>query len=176
MPNVLSVNAQQPTHRVASRDITQAFAQAGTKLVRQICANAPSFLNLGNEVSLMFQYLLYGLVESGVHWLLRYNDHHKSRLHLRPSAFDFCLLHLHIYFCDTQHLGPSLNPSSTGKSFTFNEKRLDVPCHASPKGIVAIQVEDVLFGDSDEFLDLEEREVQVFDHKPRAVVDKSTSI
>lgn len=171
---VLSVNSQQPNRKVASGDITQAFAQSRTPVARPIFAKAPTFLGLGHDIILMLLYPLYGLSESGVHWLYRYHGHHRSRLRIRHAAYGYCSLYSNGYFGDALPVRQPVNQAAPQTTVKFNSTSLHVPAEQGPRGIVAMHVDDTLLGDNDEFLALEEREVQIFDHKPRTVLSRHT--
>lgn len=125
---VISLNTEQNGCKVAEKDITQAFAQAKTKLQRPIFANAPPFMKLGLDTILMFIYPLYGLLDSGVHWLFRYHGHHRKRLSSRAAAYDYCFIYIPSYHGNiTSDEHTSKIPSqSTGSSVTFNDKNIAI--------------------------------------------------
>jgi Reverse transcriptase (RNA-dependent DNA polymerase) len=74
------------------RDITQAYVQSETKLVREFYAKPPSDLRLPEESILKVVKPLYGIPEAGNHWYKTYRDHHVNRLKMRMSSYDSCLL------------------------------------------------------------------------------------
>lgn len=57
-----STNAWQPGRCVASRDITQSYGQASTRLQRSIYAQALLFLDLGPAILVILLLPLFGLV------------------------------------------------------------------------------------------------------------------
>ncbi|KAI0991501.1 hypothetical protein K3495_g16686 [Podosphaera aphanis] len=76
------------------RDITQAYVQSSTKLLRPIYATPPK--EMCNEFLprdiLKILKPLYGIPESGTHWYGTYHTHHETKLGMENSTYDPCLL------------------------------------------------------------------------------------
>lgn len=79
------------------RDISQAYTQSHTKLLRDIYCTLPKELrHLYPEGTIMKVILpLYGIAEAGVHWFATYQKHHKEQLSMITSTYDPCLLVTH---------------------------------------------------------------------------------
>jgi hypothetical protein len=125
----LAASMRHPEHirmgsdmHLAIRDITQAYVQATTKLLRNIFAWPPE--EIANEFPpgtiFMVMLPLYGIPESGNHWFNTYHKHHIEKLQMETSTYDPCLL------------------ISTMKSNEF--------------GIVGMQTDDTLILGDDDFL------------------------
>ena len=76
------------------RDITMAYTQSKTPMQRVIFVRLPSELKNKYPEGTLLRVVkpLYGLAESGTYWFETYSRHHQRELHMRPSAFDPCLL------------------------------------------------------------------------------------
>jgi hypothetical protein len=81
---------------VLIRDITQAYTQATSELIRDIFVKAPpellKALNLPDGTILQVVRPLYGVPEAGNHWFKTYHSHHRIELDMEQSTFDPCLL------------------------------------------------------------------------------------
>ncbi|KAF1937344.1 hypothetical protein EJ02DRAFT_477004 [Clathrospora elynae] len=79
---------------VELHDITQAYPQAQTELLRTILAHLPKELTTkypeGTIICVIK--LLYGIAEAGVHWFATYQGHHCKELDMATSTYDPCLL------------------------------------------------------------------------------------
>jgi hypothetical protein len=79
---------------LSSRDISQAYTQATSFLVRRILAYPPKEIKdtfpLGTIM--IVRKPLYGVPEAGTHWWATYNKHHKVELKMETSSYDPCLL------------------------------------------------------------------------------------
>lgn len=122
----LLLNSQQDSSEVASCDIILAFAQTFTMLQRPVYAKETALLHFGTEIILRFIYALYGLVEFGVHWLLRYHGHHHTQLHLKPADYDLCLQYSPLYFGEV-HISPPPDTRSQQAQVKFNRETLALP-------------------------------------------------
>ena len=74
------------------RDISQAYTQSHTFLVRDFYVRPPQELNLPPGVLLKVLRLLYGIPEAGTHWFRTYHSHHTEKLKLQQASYDPCLL------------------------------------------------------------------------------------
>ena len=74
------------------RDITQAYTQSASDLVRDIYARPPREIDLWTNCLLRIIKPLYGIAESGNHWFNTYHKHHLEELHMKQSTYDPCLL------------------------------------------------------------------------------------
>lgn len=76
------------------RDITQAYIQSTTDLQRTILLQLPVEMRDKYPAGTMMWCVkpLYGIAESGVHWFVTYQNHHKDKLDMAQSTFDPCLL------------------------------------------------------------------------------------
>ena len=75
------------------RDISQAYVQLRTPLVRDFYARLPPKLGLPAETILKVVCPLYGVPEAGNHWFQTYHKHHRKQLQMEQSTYDPCLLH-----------------------------------------------------------------------------------
>lgn len=73
------------------RDVSQAYINSLSKLVRPIYVWAPDGVNLGGKLLMVIR-PLYGIPEAGTHWFKTYHDHHLEKLGLTISSYDPCLL------------------------------------------------------------------------------------
>lgn len=71
------------------RDISQAYVQSKSSLVRPFFVKLPVGADLGGNI-LKINRLLYGIPEAGNHWFKTYHEHHVDKLHLTTSTFDPC--------------------------------------------------------------------------------------
>ena len=80
------------------RDISQAYVQSSTKLVRDFYIRAPAELStaLGVTKGTVVKIVrpLYGIPEAGNHWFKTYHTHHAKKLSMDQSTYDPCLLHV----------------------------------------------------------------------------------
>ena len=80
------------------RDISQAYVQSSTKLVRDFYIRAPAELStaLGVTKGTVVKIVrpLYGIPEAGNHWFKTYHTHHAKKLNMDQSTYDPCLLHV----------------------------------------------------------------------------------
>ena len=76
------------------RDITQAYTQSETELIRQILAYLPKEIAHLYPKGTIMKVIkpLYGVTESGTHWFVTYSTHHKEKLLMKTSTFDPCFL------------------------------------------------------------------------------------
>ncbi len=116
------------------RDITQAYVQSKTSLNRQFFIRSPFELDLSKDSILRVVKLLYGVLETEAHWFNTYQKHHKEKLLMVESIFDFCLLHI-------------IQIDSI--EFIFINRF----------GVIDIQTDDTLILADDEFVTLEQNEL-----------------
>lgn len=113
------------------RDISQAYVQSTTPLIREVlCRPAPElvkFMNLPTETIMRVLKPLYGIPEAGNHWFGTYIRHLKEKLSMEQSAHDPCLL---------------------------------ITKAGNPFGVTGMQVDDTLFLGSEEFVKIEDRELK----------------
>ena len=84
---LLAICAMGPSLRFFTRDISQAYVQANTRVERRIFVRPPAEMDLGRQCLLRIERPLYGLPESGLHCFRTYHDHHTKVLgmtSLRP--------------------------------------------------------------------------------------------
>ncbi|KAI0996581.1 hypothetical protein K3495_g11603 [Podosphaera aphanis] len=77
---------------IFTRDISQAYTQSKSHLVRNFFVRPPADLDLPNDVFLKVLLPLYGVPEAGTHWFRTYLNHHIAKLDLIQSSYDQCLL------------------------------------------------------------------------------------
>ncbi|KAI0993994.1 hypothetical protein K3495_g14189 [Podosphaera aphanis] len=77
-----------------TRDITQAYVQLRRRLTRPIYATPPKEMchEFSSQNILKILKPLYGIPESGTHWFRTYHEHHKTKLGMKNSTYDPCLL------------------------------------------------------------------------------------
>lgn len=90
---LMSIAAAFPELRPFTRDITQAYVQAHTRLERLVFITAPSEMGLPEGYVLKVVKPLYGIPESGLHWYLTYLNHHLQTLGMKRSKVDPCVLY-----------------------------------------------------------------------------------
>jgi hypothetical protein len=115
------------------RDITQAYVQSKILLNRQFFIRSLSELDLSKDSILRVVKLLYGVLEAEAHWFNTYQKHHKKKLFMIESIFDFCLLHI------------------TQIEFALN--------FINQFEVIDIQTDDTLILADDEFVTLEQNEL-----------------
>ena len=81
-----------PNMKVCLRDISQAYTQSTTSLIRDIYILAPAEMNVPEGYLLRVCRPLYGIPEAGTHWFHTYHKYHTTALAMTPSTFDPCLL------------------------------------------------------------------------------------
>jgi hypothetical protein len=76
------------------RDITQAYTQSKTTLLRTVLAELPIEIRhkYPPQTIVHIKKPLYRLAEAGLHWFATYEEHHKVNLDLEASFFDPCLM------------------------------------------------------------------------------------
>jgi hypothetical protein len=74
------------------RDISQAYVQSHTKLERPVFLEPPPEMALPDDIVLRAVLPLYGIPESGLHWFLTYQGHHKQKLRMQAANVDSCFL------------------------------------------------------------------------------------
>ena len=89
---LLAICAMDTSLQFFTRDISQAYVQAATKVEREIFVRPPAEMNLGQQCLLRVERPLYGLPESGLHWFRTYHKHHTVVLGMTASVHDPCLL------------------------------------------------------------------------------------
>uniref|UniRef100_L7JQT6 Integrase catalytic domain-containing protein n=1 Tax=Pyricularia oryzae (strain P131) TaxID=1143193 RepID=L7JQT6_PYRO1 len=84
----------QDGYKLMIRDISQAYTQSKSQLVRDVLVRIPKELQhkYPKGTYLKVNKPLYGLAESGLHWFDTYQRHHKERLNCATSEYDACLL------------------------------------------------------------------------------------
>lgn len=89
---ILALAPSFPHLLIYSRDITQAYTQALSKLYRLFYAKPPKEMKLPPNIVMLVLKPLYGIPESGNHWFKTYHDHHTVALGMEESTYDPCLL------------------------------------------------------------------------------------
>lgn len=76
------------------RDVSQAYTQSFTNLVRRIVAWLPKEIRhlYPEDYCMLILRPLYGIPEAGTHWWATYHNHHKEKLNMITSTYDPCLL------------------------------------------------------------------------------------
>ena len=82
-----------PSHTAYIRDVSQAYIQSHSVLNRTIYLKPPEEMNLPKNHVLLVKKPLYGIPESGLHWFLTYQSHHKQMLHMEETHGDKCILY-----------------------------------------------------------------------------------
>ncbi|XMA19477.1 hypothetical protein WAI453_012268 [Rhynchosporium graminicola] len=81
-----------PEFKVYSRDITQAYTQSTSHLIRDFFVRPPKEILAWLHWFLRCVGPMYGVPESANHWFGTYHGHKVKKLHMVPSTFDTCLL------------------------------------------------------------------------------------
>ncbi len=120
------------------KNITQAYVQSKISLNRQFFIRSLFELDLSKNSILRVVKLLYDVFETETHWFNTYQKHHKKKLLMIESIFDFCLLHIiQIEFIEF------INQLNFINHFE----------------VINIQTDDTLILADDEFVTLEENEL-----------------
>ena len=89
---MLCLSVSMPHHQLHLRDITQAYVQSETSLIREFYVEPPSEMGLSNNVVLKVMKPLYSIPEAGNHWFSTYHKLHTNALGMKTSTYDPCLL------------------------------------------------------------------------------------
>ena len=89
---ILTLPMILPDLSIHLQDISQAYTQSTSKLVRDVFIQAPTEMQLAPGTVLCVILPLYSIPESGTHWFWTYHTHHTQKLKMIPSTFDNCLL------------------------------------------------------------------------------------
>ena len=149
---LLALTAVDPSFDIFTRDVTQAYVQARTPIQRKIFLRPPPELGLSDDMVLRVDKPLYGIVESGVHWYWTYIDYHVSKLDMKSSTHDPCLL----------FTKPCLD--------TRNAK------DDAPRGMVCMQTDDTVNSGNCAFREKEELHSKTFKSKPATMLTDGTKI
>ncbi|POS88265.1 hypothetical protein EPUL_000613 [Erysiphe pulchra] len=90
---LLSFSVSLKNHNLYLRDITQAYVQSRTQLIRDFYIKPSIELGLKKDTLLKVVKPLYGIPEAGNHWFNAYHKLHKEGLNMSPSTYDHCLLY-----------------------------------------------------------------------------------
>jgi hypothetical protein len=90
---VLALAAILPDKKLYLRDITQAYTQSKTRLNREFYIRPPAELQLDKGSILKVIKPLYSVPKAGNHWYNTYYTHHVTKLNIRQSTYDPCLLY-----------------------------------------------------------------------------------
>jgi hypothetical protein len=90
---MICLSVSLPDHQLHLRDITQAYVQSETTLIRDFYVEPPVEMNLTEEVILKVVKPLYGIPEAGNHWFSTYHKLHTDSLGMKTSTYDPCLLY-----------------------------------------------------------------------------------
>jgi hypothetical protein len=140
--------AMTPHQTAYIRDVSQAYIQSASQLSRPVYLEAPNEMHIGEDELLLARKPLYGVPESGLHWFLTYQGHHKNELDMKVSKADSCLLYRR-------------TAVDGGKEET--------------DGITILQVDDSFGHGSVSFLAREEIASKRFDCKPRLLFEVNTT-
>lgn len=73
-------------------DGAQVYFQAATHLERNIYRRAPEKVNIPRDTVFLVLNPWYGIPESGLHWYLRFLDHHVGKVGMEGTQMDPCVL------------------------------------------------------------------------------------
>ncbi|KAF2185681.1 hypothetical protein K469DRAFT_466462, partial [Zopfia rhizophila CBS 207.26] len=131
------------------RDVTQAYVQSNTCLVRPILARIPHQIQHLYPKGTIMRVVkpLYGIAEAGTHWWATYSKHHHDKLNMKSSSFDPCLL------------------------ITKDHSRTTF-------GVVGMQTDDTLILCNDAFSKLEEEQIRIAQiaAKPKQKLDPESEL
>jgi hypothetical protein len=82
------------SHNLHLKDITQTYVQSKIFLNRQFFIRSSLEFDLSKNSILRIVKSLYDVFETEIHWFHTYQKHHKKKLLIIESIFDFCLLHI----------------------------------------------------------------------------------
>jgi hypothetical protein len=91
---MICLSVSLPNHQLHLRDITQAYVQSETTVIRDFYVEPPVEMNLSKVVILKGMKPLYGISEAGNHWFSTYHKLHTDSLGMKTSTYDPCLLYL----------------------------------------------------------------------------------
>jgi hypothetical protein len=89
---LLALVPSLPDVKIHLRDISQAYTQSATTMMRNIFVKPPAEMALPPGKLLYIIRPLYGIPEAGTHWFRTYHDHHTEKLRMTQSTYDPCLL------------------------------------------------------------------------------------
>ena len=90
---ILCLSVSMPNHQLHLRDITQAYVQSETNLIREFYVEPPMEMGLSNDIVLKVIKPLYGIPEAGNHWFSTYHKLYTDGLNMKTSTYDPCLLY-----------------------------------------------------------------------------------
>lgn len=79
-------------HTSYIRDISQTYIQSDYSLERDVFLRPSKEMQLDTDDVLLVQKPLYGVPDSGTHWVLPYHSHHVKMLNMTSTTGDVCLL------------------------------------------------------------------------------------
>jgi hypothetical protein len=130
---ILALTAMLPHLQLYLRDITQAYTQSKTELVRQFFVRPPIEMQLPPGSILRVVKPLYSVPEAGNHWYNTYHSHHVEKLGMNQSTYDPCLLY-------------TVNAGNSNNNTGF--------------GVVGLQTDDTLFLGDEVFAIKEAEEIE----------------
>ena len=152
---LLAVAAQNgASYTVFGRDVSQAYLQSTTQIIRKIFVRPPPELGLPPGCILLVNRALYGIAESGMHWFETYHGHHVKVLGMKPAAHDPCLLYL-----------PGATKSLISKDF-----------RSFPSGVTCLQTDDTINAGDEVFRKREEEGSRRFQRKERELLRPDTPL
>ncbi|KHJ34346.1 hypothetical protein EV44_g3284 [Erysiphe necator] len=77
---------------IFTRDISQAYTQSKSQLLRDFYVRPSTELDLPTNTILKVLRPLYGVPEAGTHWFHTYHNHRLQKLNLKSSSYDPCLM------------------------------------------------------------------------------------
>ena len=89
---ILAIAPSITNANVYLRDISQAYTQSTTAMLRNIYVRAPTEMELPPNKILRVARPLYGIPEAGTHWFQTYHTHHIQKLRMAQSTYDTCFL------------------------------------------------------------------------------------
>lgn len=90
---LLSISVSLKNHNLYLRDITQAYVQSRTQLIRDFYIRPPVEMGLDKNTLLKVIKPLHAMAEAGNHWFSTYHKLHKEVLKMSPSTYDHCFLY-----------------------------------------------------------------------------------
>ena len=88
----VSLAAMFPEFRTYLRDISQAYTQSSSDLIRHVFLRPLPEMGVPDGKVLKAVKPLYGIPEAGLYWFVTYCNHHKKSLQMRSTSYDPCVL------------------------------------------------------------------------------------
>lgn len=82
-----------PSLRLYSRDVSQAYTQSFTKLSRPMYVKTPAVMKRPRDIIICLDRPLYGLPEAAAHRFKTHHNHHTETLGTSAATYNPCLLY-----------------------------------------------------------------------------------